>query len=80
MNDRQILGQIEEMVEEEKRLREQMNEGEAPQGARDRLHVIEEHLDQCWDLLRQRRGMRDRGQDPNDASPRDIDTVEKYQQ
>jgi hypothetical protein len=41
---------------------------------------LEETLDQCWDLLRQRRALRNVGQDPDQATPRDIDVVEHYRQ
>jgi hypothetical protein len=43
-----------------------------------RLKHVEEELDQCWDLLRQRRAKREFGQDPEAAQPRDVGTVENY--
>ena len=46
----------------------------------ERLRAVEVELDQCWDLLRQRRALRDAGADPNQAKARDADTVERYQQ
>ena len=46
--------------------------------AGERLAQIEEELDQCWDLLRQRRAKREFGDDPEQAPPRDADTVEGY--
>ena len=46
----------------------------------ERLRQIEEHLDQCWDLLRQRRARREYGEDPEAAHVRDVRTVEGYQQ
>jgi hypothetical protein len=80
MNDRSVLDQIQALAEEEAQLRER-GEGRGLSAAEeDRLHAIEVHLDQCWDLLRQRRGARDAGQDPDDAHVRDAATVERYQQ
>ena len=72
MDDRSILGHITELIDEEHRLRS---------GAADpqRLKSIEEELDQCWDLLRQRRAKREFGQDPDAAAPRDVGTVENYE-
>jgi hypothetical protein len=63
------------LVDEEKVLREH----ETAEGAT-RLAAIEEALDQCWDLLRQRRALRDFGRDPGEAKLRDVDTVENYEQ
>jgi hypothetical protein len=71
--DEKILLRIEGLVDEEKRLRED----ETPEHA-ERLVHVEETLDQCWDLLRRRRALREFGQDPDDATVRDSDTVEKY--
>jgi hypothetical protein len=72
MDDRTVLNHITELVEEEKRLRAGAGHPE------DRLRAIEEELDQCWDLLRQRRALREFGGNPDDAQPRDKDTVERY--
>ena len=75
MSDQSILARISALVEEEHKLRD------APPatGASDqRLKQLEEQLDQCWDLLRQRRAKREFGEDPNSAAPRDIGTVENY--
>jgi hypothetical protein len=47
---------------------------------RARLKTLEEHLDQLWDLLRQRRARRDAGLDPDDATERDASVVEGYRQ
>jgi hypothetical protein len=46
----------------------------------DRMQRLEETLDQCWDLLRQRRAKREFGENPDDAQVRDVRTVEGYQQ
>jgi hypothetical protein len=47
---------------------------------RERLSAVEVELDRCWDLLRQRRALRDAGADPDEAEVRDANTVEGYQQ
>ena len=75
MVDEDIYQRINSLVDEEKVLRE--NEG--PDDVV-RLAHIEETLDQCWDLLRQRRALREFGRDPDDAQVRDVDTVERYEQ
>ena len=68
------LEQIKALVEEEHELRK----SEVPDAAR--LQRVEELLDQCWDLLRQRRALRDAGGDPEAADARPADVVEHYQQ
>jgi len=73
--DEDIYQRINTLVDEEKVLRE--NEG--PDDVK-RLAHIEETLDQCWDLLRQRRALREFGRDPDAAHVRDVDTVERYEQ
>ncbi|HWP18928.1 MAG TPA: DUF2630 family protein [Burkholderiaceae bacterium] len=75
MNDRSILDHINQLVEEEQRLREA---AERPEQHADRLREIETQLDQCWDLLRQRRAKREFGEDPDAARARDPGTVERY--
>jgi hypothetical protein len=76
MDDKTILKHISALIDEEHKLRE--GAGAAPeQGAR--LKHVEEELDQCWDLLRQRRARREFGRDPEAATPRDIGTVENYE-
>lgn len=78
MDDQEILGRIHTLVDEEHQLRSRT--GELSDEERDRLERLEEGLDQCWDLLRQRRAKRHSGDDPDEAKPRDIDTVEHYRQ
>ena len=73
--DDDILRRIDDLVDEEHRLQYAPDETD-PQ----RLHQLEVMLDQCWDLLRQRRARRDAGLDPADALVRDERTVEGYQQ
>jgi len=79
MNDREVLSEISRLVDEEHALREQSPDGLAPD-RKARLEALEVSLDQCWDLLRQRRAKREFGRDPNDAEVRDASTVERYQQ
>ncbi|HIV70656.1 MAG TPA: DUF2630 family protein [Candidatus Aquabacterium excrementipullorum] len=75
MNDQDIVQHISTLVEEEQQLRKDT----APAGNHaDRIRKIEEQLDQCWDLLRQRRAKREFGDNPDEAKPRDVGTVENY--
>jgi hypothetical protein len=75
MVDEDIYRRINTLVDEENTLREHETDGDA-----ERLAHIEETLDQCWDLLRQRRALREFGKDPSEASIRDIGVVENYEQ
>jgi hypothetical protein len=79
LDDAQILQQIEKLVEEERELREQAK-GEMPDEAHARLESLEIGLDQCWDLLRQRRALQEFGENPEGAHTRDARTVEQYEQ
>jgi hypothetical protein len=84
MDDESILNRIEALVREEHSLQhveqDEAAHGEAPAGDRERLERVSVELDRCWDLLRQRRARRGAGQDPDDATARDAETVEKYLQ
>jgi Protein of unknown function (DUF2630) len=84
MRDESIAGRIERLVSEEHdlRRREQADRDtdDALEADRERLHAVEVELDRCWDLLRQRRALRDAGADPDAAQVRDDRTVEKYLQ
>ena len=75
--DRSVLQHIEELVSQEHRLQCQdtLSEDE-----RARLRGVQVELDQCWDLLRQRRALRRVGQDPDKAHVRPPEMVEKYEQ
>jgi hypothetical protein len=75
--DRTVLQHIEELVSQEHRLQSQdtLSEDE-----RARLRGVQVELDQCWDLLRQRRALRTAGQDPDQAQVRPPEIVEKYEQ
>ncbi len=75
MEDQTILDHITALVDEEHRLRENPS---TPEGNAERLKSVAQQLDQCWDLLRQRRAKREFGADPESATPRDIGTVENY--
>jgi hypothetical protein len=79
--DDQMVQTINELVEEEHRLHGQAREGHPlTDEDRQRLRDLEVQLDQCWDLLRQRRARRAAGQDPDEAAVRPADVVEHYQQ
>jgi len=80
MDDEQIHGQIEQLVTEEHELWEREGAGAATDDDRRRLDALQVSLDQCWDLLRQRRALREAGRDPGAASTRDPETVEHYEQ
>lgn len=80
MKDTEILGHIEELVNEEHALWEQAEHGGLDEEQHARLKAIQVHLDQCWDLLRQRRGKRDADENPDEAKVRDEAIVEHYQQ
>jgi hypothetical protein len=80
MSNPQILSRIGELVEEERNLRERHGERPLDEPERLRMEEIEVQLDQCWDLLQQRRALREFGTDPNQAQVRDENTVERYQQ
>jgi Protein of unknown function (DUF2630) len=80
MDDPQIHGTIERLVEEEHELWERESAGNAGDEDRRRLEEIKASLDQCWDLLRQRRALRDAGKDPDGAEARRPDIVERYEQ
>jgi len=81
MDDHQILQQISSLVAEEHELREQRQAGGLDSAAEHaRLAQLEEALDQCWDLLRQRRARKEFGQDESDAKVRPVQEVENYLQ
>ncbi len=81
MDDSQIHEVIEKLVAEEHELW-QREEEDAGASEEDRLRLagLRVSLDQCWDLLRQRRARRDAGQNPDVAGVRPADVVERYQQ
>ena len=78
MDDQKVIDRINEIAHEEHALWEKEAQGEATETERERLQQLGVTLDQCWDLLHQRRARRAAGQDPDDATVRDPRTVEGY--
>ena len=80
MTDKGILHHITDLVDEEHELMKRAEHGGLSEDEHARMQELKVNLDQCWDLLRQRRARREFGEDPNDAQVRDPATVERYQQ
>jgi hypothetical protein len=84
MSDESIAARIERLVDEEHELRNREQQDSTNEGRLDadrgRLEAVQVELDRCWDLLRQRRALRDAGADPEDAQARGPETVERYLQ
>ena len=80
MDDQQIHGTIEQLVGEEHEFWKRESSGAATDADRQRLQDVTVSLDQCWDLLRQRRALRESGLDTEAARVRDPDVVEGYEQ
>ena len=80
MDDQQIHGTIEQLVAEEHALWERESAGTADEADRLKLQQLKVSLDQCWDLLRQRRALREAGLDESAATERDVGVVESYEQ
>ena len=81
MDDKQILAHIDDLIQTEHRLREQHAAGQLTSAQeREQLRSTEDALDQCWDLLRQRRARREFGENANDAASRPVSEVEGYMQ
>jgi hypothetical protein len=78
VEDQDVLSSINELATEEHQLFEKEARGEASEPERARLRDLEVRLDQCWDLLHQRRARRNAGLDPNEAEIRSETTVEGY--
>jgi hypothetical protein len=77
--DSDTLARIHDLVAEEHRLRERLQHREIdPADEQTRLRAVEAELDQCWDLLRQRRALRRTGADPTAAAIRPAQEVEGY--
>jgi hypothetical protein len=74
-SDKTVLEHIEHLVAEEKKLYAQ---GEMSDAERERLAKLNVELDRCWDLLRQRRALREYGRNPDEAEVRPASTVENY--
>ena len=81
MDDKEILSNIDDLIATEHDLRAKVANGELSTAVeRERLRSVEEALDQCWDLLRQRRARREFGENPQEAQVRPAAEVEGYQQ
>ncbi|MGE2833657.1 DUF2630 family protein [Mycobacterium sp. SMC-4] len=79
VKDEDILDRVNKLVAEEQELRSKLQHGEIDESEEHRrLRAVEVQLDQCWDLLRQRRALRDAGADPREAQLRPPDEVEGY--
>jgi hypothetical protein len=80
MDDPEIHGTIEQLVAEEHELWQRESAGQATDDDRRRMQVVKVSLDQCWDLLRQRRALREFGLDTDAAELRSPEVVERYEQ
>ncbi len=80
MEDSKIHGTIEQLVAEEHGLWARESAGDASEADRRRLEELKVSLDQCWDLLRQRRALREFGLDADVAEARSAEVVEGYEQ
>jgi hypothetical protein len=81
MDDKQILAHIDELMKTEHDLRAKLAAGElSTDEEQAQLKSAEQSLDQCWDLLRQRRARREFGEDPAAAETRPVSEVEDYWQ
>jgi uncharacterized protein DUF2630 len=77
MADKDIIATVDKLIAEERQLRSKGTGGDEELA---RVRRLEEQLDQCWDLLRQRRAHREFGEDPGEAKARPAGEVESYQQ
>ncbi|MBV9257324.1 MAG: DUF2630 family protein [Ktedonobacteraceae bacterium] len=80
MDDQELLHRIQTLVDEEHKLMQLSEEGKLEGDQHARMQALEVNLDQCWDLLRQRRARRHAGLNPEDAQVRPVEIVEHYQQ
>ncbi len=78
MADETVIANINDLAQEEHALFEKESRGQASDADRMRLKELQVALDQCWDLLHQRRARRNAGLDPDEAEVRDESTVEGY--
>jgi len=81
MDDKEILTTIDDLIKTEHDLRARLAGGElTSEQEHEQLRTVEEQLDQCWDLLRQRRARREFGEDPSGSATRPASEVEDYLQ
>ena len=81
MDDKEILSTIDDLIRTERDLRALLAAGElTTEQEHEQLRTVEEQLDQCWDLLRQRRARREFGEDPSGSATRSASEVEGYLQ
>ena len=81
MNDKEILHTIDDLIQTERDLRARLAAGQlTTDEEHEQLRTTEQQLDQCWDLLRQRRARREFGEDPGGTAARPVSEVEEYLQ
>jgi hypothetical protein len=80
MDDQELLQRIQALVDEEHKLTQQSHVGDLEEDQHARMRALEVSLDQCWDLLRQRRARRNAGLNPDEAEVRPSSIVENYKQ
>jgi Protein of unknown function (DUF2630) len=81
MDDKEIFRTIGDLIDTEHDLRARLAAGQlTSEQEHEQLRVVEEQLDQCWDLLRQRRARREFGEDPSGSAARSASEVEGYLQ
>ena len=80
MDDQELLQRIQALVDEEHKLTQQSHVGDMEEDQHARMRALEVSLDQCWDLLRQRRARRNAGLNPDEAQVRPESIVENYKQ
>lgn len=78
MQDQDVLARINQLADEEHGLFQKESDGTIGDDERERLREIGVQLDQCWDLLHQRRARRSAGLDPDEAQTRPPSVVENY--
>jgi hypothetical protein len=78
VDDKKVTDHIDQLAREEHELFEREAKGKASEADREKLKRIQADLDQCWDLLRQRRAKREFGQDPEQAHLRDPKIIKGY--
>ena len=80
MADGEILSRIDELIAQEHELRSKVTGVGLTADEQGRLGELEQRLDQCWDLLRQRRARTEFHEDPNAAEARPVNQVDSYRQ